>query len=103
MAYKLIVSKETHSDIDGIVTYIIQVLKSPQAANSFLDDVERSYRSITDNPYMYSLCRDIRLQRKGYRKIPIKNFLVIYRVDETVESVLVVRIVYGARDYAKLF
>ncbi|MDA8226680.1 MAG: type II toxin-antitoxin system RelE/ParE family toxin [Desulfitobacterium hafniense] len=55
MAYKLIVSKEVHIDIDGIVNYIAVELGNPSAAASFLDDVDRSYRAVMDNPRMYGL------------------------------------------------
>ena len=102
MAYKLIVSKEAHRDIDEISGYIACELKNPKAAISFLDDVEESYRFIEDNPFMYSLCDDRWLRKEGYRKIPIKNYLIIYRVNETQKYVFVVRVIYGPRDYAKL-
>ena len=51
---------------------------------------------------MYALCEDARLREKGYRKVVIKSYLVIYRVDEAANTVYVTRIVYGARDYSKL-
>ena len=102
MAYKLIVSKDAHRDVDDIVTYIVQKLKNSQAAAGFLNYVEDSYRHITDNPFMYALCEDARLREKGYRKVVIKSYLVIYRVDEAANTVYVTRIVYGARDYSKL-
>jgi len=102
MAYKLLVSKEALQDIDEIAVYIAHVLKNAQAAKGFLDDVERSYRTVTDNPLIYSLCADRRLQMEGYRKIPIKNYLIVYRVDEAEKTVFIVRIIYAARDYAKL-
>lgn len=102
MAYKLLISRDAHNDIDEITTYIAQVLKNPQAAGSFLDDVEKSYRNLLDNPRMYSYCADEGLQRKGYRKIAIKNYLILYRVDETEKIIFIVRVVYGARDYTKL-
>ena len=43
MAYKLIVSKEVHKDIDDIIHYIAVELVNPVAAASFLNDVENSY------------------------------------------------------------
>lgn len=52
MAYKLIVSKEAHIDIDDIVNYIAVELSNPDAATSFLDDVDRSYHMVIDNPHM---------------------------------------------------
>ena len=102
MAYKLTVSKDAHRDIEEIVTYIAQELKSTQSAAGFLDDVENSYRCIADNPFMYALCEDIQLRDKGYRKVVIKHYLVLYRVDEAEKTAYVTRVVYGARDYAKL-
>jgi len=48
---------------------------------------------------MYSLCQDARLSREGYRKIVIKNYLVIYRIDDEAKKVFVMRIIYGGRNY----
>lgn len=102
MVYKLIVSKEAHHDIDEIVGYMISELMNAQAAKSFIDDLEKSYHSVVGNPLMYSLCSDKRLQKEGYRKIVIKNYLVLYRIDEARKCVFIVRVIYGARDYSQL-
>ena len=102
MAYKLIVTKEAHSDIDEIASYIAKEFKNATSTASFLNDVEKSYRLIIDNPCIYALCTDERLHERGYRKVVIKHYLVLYRVDEADKTVYVVRVVYGARDYAKL-
>lgn len=102
MGYKLIVSKDAHRDVDEIAGYIVQELKSPQAAAGFLDDVEKSYRSLAENPCLFALCQDMRLQREGYRKAVIKNYLVLYRIDEDKKTVYVVRVVYGPRNYPDL-
>ena len=50
MAYKLIVSKEAHNDVDDIVHYIAIELCNPTAAPGFLDGVEKSCHAVTDNP-----------------------------------------------------
>ena len=102
MAYKLIVSIEAHRDMDEIVGYIAYEVNNPQAAINFLDDVEHSYHFVLENPYMYGLCADARLQMEGCRKIPVKNYLVIYRVDEVQKFVYIIRVIYGPRDYLKL-
>ena len=102
MPYKLIVSEDAHRDIDEITGYIARELSNVQAAISFLDGVEDSYRYIAESPNMYSLCADDRLHQEGYRKIPVKNYLVIYRVDEAEKRVFIVRVIHGFRDYARL-
>lgn len=102
MAYKLIVSKEAQKDIDDIVHYIAVELVNPAAAAGFLDDLEKSYHAVVNNPRMYSLCIDTRLSRDGYRKIVIKNYLILYRIDDEAKAVFVVRIIYSGRNYAEL-
>ena len=99
MAYKLVISKEAHKDIDDIVYYIAVEIANPTAAASFLDDVEKSYIEVLNNPRMYSLCQDARLSREGYRKIVIKNYLVLYRIDDEANKIFIVRIIYGGRNY----
>jgi plasmid stabilization system protein ParE len=100
--FKLVVSEDAHNDIDEIVSYMVNELQSPQAASHFLDDVEQAYIRIADNPYLFALCSDKRLQELGYHKVVIKNYLVLYREDEETNTIYVVRIVYGGCDYAKL-
>ena len=102
MSYKLIISRNAHDDLTDIAGYITRELNNPQAAAGFLDDVEESYRRIINNPRMYSLCRDERLGRMGYRKIVIKNYLILYRINEESQEVYIVRIVYEGRNYPEL-
>lgn len=98
MAYNLVISKEAHKDIDDIVHYIAVELANPTAAASFLDVIEKSYIDVVNNPRMYSRCQDDRLSREGYRKI-VKNYLVLYRIDNEEKKVFIVRIIYGGRNY----
>jgi len=44
MAYKLIVSKDVHFDINGIVDYMVNKLQNQTAAVDFLDDVEKTIK-----------------------------------------------------------
>jgi plasmid stabilization system protein ParE len=102
MTYKLNVSKDAHLDVDGIIEYMIVNLNNTAAAISFLDDVEKSYRNISENPFMYSYCNDDRLRHQGYRKIPIKNYLILYSADEKARTVNIMRVFFGGRNYPEL-
>ena len=102
MSYKLTVSRNAHNDIDEIVGYISGELKNPQAAASFIDNVDKHYTLVAENPHMYSLCNDERLERMGYHKIVIKNYLILYRINEENKTVYIVRIVYGGHNYPDL-
>jgi toxin ParE1/3/4 len=102
MACNVIITKEAEADIDGIVRYIAVELKNTDVAKSLLDDVENVYRNISGQPDMYGYCNDGRLRNKGYRKITIKNYIIVYRVSEDKESAIILRVFYGGMDYAKM-
>ncbi len=102
MIYKLVVSKEATEDIEDIVLYILSELNNLSAASAFLDDIETSYQNIIEKPSMYSLCNDYKLRNGGYRKIVIKNYLILYRINKEDETVYVVRVVYGGRNHSEL-
>jgi toxin ParE1/3/4 len=100
--YKLIISKEADKDIDDITYYMIKELDNPIAASSFLDDIEKSYKKVIGNPYIYSVCNDTRLSKEDYRKIIIKNYLILYRIQEDLSSVFIIRVVYSGRNYTEM-
>jgi toxin ParE1/3/4 len=100
--YRLIVSDLAHRDLDNIVTHIAVQLANPTAASNFLNDVEECYGYLKSNPLMHERCHDAFLEKDGYRKVTIKNYVLVYKVDEAARAVIIHRFFYGARDYVKL-
>jgi len=102
MAYKLLISMDAHNDVDDIVSYIVSELDSPVAAAEFIDELQDHYKRVIDRPHLYSYCQDERLHHLGYRKIVIKNYLVLYRIDEEKKTIYIVRVIYGRRNYPEM-
>jgi plasmid stabilization system protein ParE len=100
--YKLIVSELAHEDLDNIVSYIAIQLANPTAAGDFLDEVGKCYDYLKSNPMIYAKCQDKRLEKEGYRKALIKNYLLVYKINETSKTVSILRFFYSAQDYIKL-
>jgi len=100
--YRLVVSELAHKDLDNIVLYIAVQLANPIAAANFLNEVEKCYGYLKCNPLMYERCHDIRLEKEAYHKATIKNYVLVYKVDESSEVVIIYRFFYGAQDYVKL-
>lgn len=48
---------------------------------------------------MYEYCNDVRLKQWGYRKAIIKNYILVYRVDDKNKIVYILRIFYGRQNY----
>ncbi len=100
--YRINVAALAHHDLDQIVSYIAINLTSPIAATNLIDEIEKCYDHLRRNPYMYAKCQDVRLEKEGYRKISIKNYILVYKVSEETKTVNIMRIFYGAQDYLNL-
>lgn len=100
--YRLVVSELAHIDLDIIVSYLAIQLASPMAATDFLDEVEKCYSYLKSNSYIYERCHDVRLEKEGYRRATIKNYVPVYKVDEVAKAVIIHRFFYGAQDYVNL-
>ncbi len=102
MAYKLIKTDSFQRDLDAVIGYIALSLENRIAAASLLDAVEKSYDGIERMPLMYEACHDPHLKELGYRKAVIRNYIMVYRVDEGSKTVYILRMFHGRQDYEKL-
>lgn len=100
--YRLVVSELAHRDLDNIISYIAVQLVNPMAATNFLDDVEKCYGYLKSNPLMFGRCQDDRLEKEGYHKATINNYVLVYKVDESAKTVIIYRFFYGAQNYLQL-
>jgi toxin ParE1/3/4 len=100
--FKLLITELAHQDLDDIVSYISVQLGNVGAAARLLDDLDQCYSHLRENPQMFELCRDHHLAASGYRKVPINNYVLIYKVDNNKSTVTILRIFYGGRDYPNI-
>ena len=100
--YRLDISEHAEQDLERIISYIAEKLAAPKAAASFSDAVQGCFDNLENNPYMYEQCRDPKLSKDGYRRAVIKNYVMVYRVDEEGKVVAVHRFFYGRQDYVNM-
>lgn len=84
------------ADVASIVDTILQ--DSVTGAESFLDDLERVIKLIGQYP---SAGRERNEVEAGVRSMPMGGYVVFYQQTKT--SVVIVRVVHGARDIGSLF
>ena len=97
--YKVVISPSADADLFGILKYIALDLENPQAATEFADQIEKCYADLEELPAAHALCADSTLRAKGYRKYPIGNYLVIFRIDEDAKVVRIVHIFHEMQNY----
>lgn len=99
--YKLEVLPVAKEDMVEIVGNISKDLKNPAAANTLSDALFAAMESVTEFPYANPAYVPIRPLRFEYRKLMVKNYLMLYRVDEQKKTVTVSRVIYAKRDYGR--
>ena len=99
MAYKLIVTQSAEDDLAAIIEYIVKQLCNPDAAVKLLDEIDKRYDVLEENPYIYARCVHPLLEAGEYRKIVIGSYLLVFRVDEGNHTVFVNRIFNELQDY----
>ena len=100
--YNIKVTELADEDLDEIIRYIAIDLNAPKAASDFADAVVACYEDIQANPKMFEYSRNPRLRQEGYRRAVVKNYVLLYKVFEDKNEVVVYRIFYERRDYANL-
>jgi plasmid stabilization system protein ParE len=98
--YNVDISDQAEQDLTSIIAYIAEKLFAPKAASDFADKVYDCYDRLAENPFIYEQCRDPKLQREGYRRAVINNYILVYKIYEETNEVVVCRFFYGRQDYA---
>ena len=99
--YKVLITELAQRDLDAVMKYVAVQLSNPMAAGDLPDEVEKCYSNLRSNPFIYARIADARLEKEGYRKALIKNYILFFKVFEDEKKVIVHRIIFGARDYQK--
>lgn len=88
-----------YRDLDGIYAYISETLLEPGTAAKLLDALEETILGLETLPHRGALRKTGAYANKGYRQLFIKNFTVIYRVNEADKQVVIVTVRYSKRQF----
>ena len=100
--YKLIFAPEFSKDLDNTFEYISNILKANNASKDLMKEIDDSIMNLKNMPYMYPECNEP-LKSLGYRIIIVKNYIMIYEVNEKKNNVNLLRLFYAKSDYVRFF
>ena len=98
--FKIRFTPQAIADLEEIKRYISGDLFNPQAAAELVELVFEKIRTLAALPQTGARLRTDIPTLKTYRFIPCKNYLVFYRTE--LKLVSVIRILYARRDYLGL-
>ena len=85
-------------DLDNIYTYIARNLLEPGTAEKFIDTLEDEILSLESMPHRCAERRVGAYAGKGYRLF-VKNYTVVFRIDEEHRTVIVVTVRYSSSQF----
>ncbi len=92
--YEIKVSPRAAADIDNVYCYIADDFKDIGAAEKHADLLDEAILSLGTMPYRGAERKTGAFANKGYRQLLVKNFTIVYRIDEPRKRVIIVTVRY---------
>ena len=96
------VTEPAENDLRDIVRYISARLSVPVTAMKMMETIDEALSDLAYMPRKHPYVNDDRLAAMGYRKLPIKNYIAFFSIDEKAGIVYVERILYARRDWLRI-
>lgn len=96
--YAVKITTQAENQMHEITRYIASELKAPDAALNLLDALEDAISSHSEYPQRVPLTEEEPWHSYGIRKMPVKNFLVYFWIDDDHLMVQITAVIYGRRD-----
>ena len=97
--YEVIITERAKQELREIYDYISKSLMEENTANKLIDKIENDLLQLETIPEGFSIIENYLKKDSEYRRLPINNYVAIYRVDKKGRKVYIVRIIYGGRNY----
>lgn len=96
--YKVKITPQASAQMLEIFSYISGTLKEPIAAERLLDELQENILSLDTMPKRVSLVEEEPWRSYGIHKMPVKNFLIYFWINEELKEVHIIAFIYGRRD-----
>ena len=96
--YEVKITEPAQRQLQEIVRYIAGDLQEKRTALRMLDTLEKEILSLSTLPNRVALTEEEPWHSAEIRKMPVKNYLVYFWVDEEQKKVQITAAVYGRRD-----
>jgi addiction module RelE/StbE family toxin len=97
--YNVLFLQEALDDLEEIVIYISH--NNQAAAVKMYNEIIQKVNDLSFFPKRYRLVPENKMSKAGYRALPIKSYIVFYRIIDS--TVFIYRVVHGATNYSLLY
>ena len=96
--YEVKITEPAQRQLQEIIRYIAGDLQEKRTALWMLDTLEKEILSLSTLPNRVALTEEEPWHSAGIRKLPVKNYLVYFWVNEDQKQVQITAVVFGRRD-----
>jgi plasmid stabilization system protein ParE len=93
-------TNQAQIDLEDAVSYIAE--ESVEIALNYLTKYEEKIELLRLNPFMGVKCLN-KLIKRDCRVLVYESHIIIYKVDENIDQILIIRIYHASVDYANKF
>ncbi len=93
--YEVKLLPKAYRDIGGIYSYISEELKVSETAKNLVKNIENAILGLEELPHRGAERKVGVYAHKGYRQLFVKNYTIVYRIDEKVKQVIIVTVKYS--------
>lgn len=97
--YKVIITPTAYKEINKIYDYITEDLYAKNAAKRLMEKVEEEVQKLKYAPKIHTEIEKFDELKRSYRRIVIKNYMILYTIDEENNVVFVSHMYYRGRNY----
>ncbi len=97
--YQVIIAPTAFKEINKIYDYIIENLYAEKAAKDLMKQVEIELQRLKYYPKVHTEIQKFNELRRRYRRIVIKNYVILYTIDESKKIVYIAHMYYAKRNY----
>ncbi len=97
--YIVLLSPRAYRELDSIYEYIKTEFKEPNTALKMIELIEENILKLDSLPYRGAERKVGIYANKGYRQLFVKNYTIIYRIDEENKQVIIITIRYSASNF----
>ena len=96
--YSFILAPNADEDIESALDYIAYNLYNKKAAIDLKKEIDKAIDTICEFPFSSSNCECFLIEDKNTRHIPIKNYTLIYEINECKKELYILYFRYSRMD-----
>ncbi|MEI6521798.1 MAG: type II toxin-antitoxin system RelE/ParE family toxin [bacterium] len=100
--YHILITEPAAEDLHKIADYIAKELLEPDTAIKLITKIKDAVMSLVEMPTRNMTVSDELLAAQGIRRLIVDNYIVFYVVTENDNTVTIIRVLYGKRQWNSL-